>query len=187
MEYRQPAYEDTLLVAGCKRNDRVAQERLYRKYFELAYRICNRYTPQQNDTLAVVNEGFLKIFRHIAEWEPEKGQLGAWIRRILINTALDHIRSLHRSVAHSPLETAVHLQLNEEALDRITADELLKLVRSLPPVMQAVFNLYEVEGYSHKEIAGLMCITESTSRWHLTAAKKKLRNLFREGQSVVSG
>jgi RNA polymerase sigma-70 factor (ECF subfamily) len=178
LDFNQPAYADPTLVTGCKRNDRVAQERLYQKYFDQAYRLCNRYTSQPSDALAVVNEGFLKVFRHIASFRFDAGTLGAWISRIMVNTAIDTIRKKNRMIPHQELEQAEPTSFTEDILSRLHADEIMAIIKMLPAVSQAVFNLYEIEGYQHKEIAAMMQISESTSRWHLTEAKKKLRELY---------
>jgi RNA polymerase sigma-70 factor (ECF subfamily) len=179
--------DDKALIEACLRHDRMAQEFLYQRYFEDAFRTCNRYLSQYADVMEVVNAGFLKVFQHLRRYDPGQGSPGAWIHRIMVNTAIDHIRKEGRVTAE-PLpeqETPALFVHNEAAADMDAADVLV-LVKILPPATRVVFNMSVMEGYSHKEIAQTLNMSESTSRWHLTEAKKRLQQLLREKEKIVS-
>lgn len=178
--------DDATLIAACLRHDRVAQECFYQKYFDDAYRTCNRYLRQHDDVMSVVNTGFLKVFQHLDRFRFGQGTPGAWIHRIMVRTAIDHLRREQRDQLHAPLAPeGVALPSGEEdALSRMRADEILRLVKRLPPVMRAVFNFAVVEGYAHKDIARELQISESTSRWHLAEAKKRLQ-VWLQGKETI--
>lgn len=179
--------EDKALIKACLCHDRMAQERFYQKYFEDAYRTCNRYLSQYADVMAVVNEGFLKVFQNLERYDPAQGTAGAWIHRIMMHSAIDHIRKENRITTISlNEEDSLGMSVDNEVLNDIDAEELLIVVKDLPPATRVVFNMFVMEGYSHKEIAQHLELSESTSRWHLTEAKKRLQKLIREKKRMVS-
>jgi len=166
----------------------MAQECFYQKYFEDAYRTCNRYLAQHADVMAVMNEGFLKVFQNLQHYNYKLGTPGAWIHRIMVRTAIDHIRKENRITMMASLaeEETTALAVDNEVLSSIEAEEVLIMVKSLPPATRAVFNMFVIEGYSHREIARELRLSESTSRWHLTEAKKRLQQLVREKEKIIS-
>lgn len=180
--------DDRALIKACLRHDRVAQACFYQKYFADAYRTCNRYLSQHSDIMAVVNEGFLKVFQHLNDYDPARGRPGAWIHRIMVHTALDQLRQQSRLFRTEPLEGApASLPVETDAgIAAIGAEELLLMVKRLPPVTRAVVNLSIVEGYSHREIALELGIGESTSRWHLSEGKKRLQLLAAEKVKLIA-
>ena len=137
--------------------------------------ICLRYTKNEEDAVEVLNNGFLKVFKNIQRYEPAQASLYTWIRTIVVRSCLDHIRSKQRMVPHEELlpETEVHIPAS--VIGSMKAADILALVRGLPPATGAVFNLYAIEGYSHKEIGTLLNISEGTSKWHLSTARKALQ------------
>lgn len=155
----------------------------------MAYRSCNRYLPQHEDTMAVVNEGFFKVFQNLNKYDAKQGELGAWIHRIMVNTAIDQLRKDKRTwlIRSDELtEKEEPGQRINEGLAKMEADEILFIIKKLPSVTRAVFNFIEIEGYSHKEVAGQLDITEGTSRWHLSEAKKRLKQYLRQQEKALN-
>jgi RNA polymerase sigma-70 factor (ECF subfamily) len=137
--------------------------------------ICLRYTKNDDDAVEVLNNGFLKVFQHINRYEFTKASLYTWIRTIVVNTCLDFIKKKARAERHYELNNSVDVHVPADVVSRMKAAELLQLVRGLPPSTGAVFNLYVIEGYSHREIGKLLGISEGTSKWHLSEARKSLQ------------
>ncbi len=163
------------IIRGCKQNDRKAQEALYKAYYKAMITICLRYTRNEDDAVEVLNSGFLKVFQNIQRYDQAQASLYTWIRTIVVNSCLDFIRKKSRTEQHHELNNASEVHVPAEVVSRMKASELLSLVRSLPPATAAVFNLYVIEGYSHKEIGSLLGISDGTSKWHLSEARKQLQ------------
>ena len=163
------------IVKGCQQRDRKAQEALYKAYYKVMITICLRYTKSEDDAVEVLNNGFLKVFQHIQRYEPAQASLYTWIRTIVVNSCLDFIRKKNRMQVHQELNANVEVHVPADVVNRLKASDLLALIRTLPPSTGAVFNLYVIEGYSHKEIGGLLGISEGTSKWHLSEARKQLQ------------
>lgn len=168
--------EHNNIVKGCKQNDRKSQEGLYKAYYKSMVTICLRYTRNEEDAVEVLNNGFLKVFQNIQRYESKQASLYTWIRTIVINSCLDFIKKKSRSEEHHELAKATEVHVPAEVIGKMKATELLVLIRSLPPSTAAVFNLYVIEGYNHKEIGNLLGISEGTSKWHLSEARKQLQH-----------
>lgn len=171
------AEQDTIsLIEGCKVNDRKAQELLYRQFYGFAMTIAQRYSRDEADAADIMSLAFVKLFKGIHTYDSSKGSLHAWIKRIVINEALDHIRARHRFVSQELLEAAAEeAQVSNSAIDRLNATEVMTMIQQLPPATHAVFVLYAIDGYTHREIAGKLGISEGTSKWHLSEARKTLQ------------
>jgi RNA polymerase sigma factor (sigma-70 family) len=183
--YNNSLYEEnehiTHIIAGCKKNDRKAQERLYRNFYESMMNLCVRYTKSEDDAKLVLNTGFLKVFKNIEKYDSQKAALYTWIRTIIVNSCLDHIKSKQNLIVPNELQESEMLYTDAEANTKVNVTEILHLIRKLPASTQAVFNLYIIEGYNHKEIAAMLHISEGTSKWHLSEARKNLKTqLLRE-------
>lgn len=172
------------LVEGCRAGDRKAQEALYRAYYGAMVSLCLRYTKNDADAVEVLNTGFLKVFQNIHRYNQKQAGLYAWIRTIIMNSCLDFIRQKKGALPSSDIEYAAEVHIPAEAVQKMGAEELLALVRALAPATQAVFNLYVLEGYSHKEIAALLRISEGTSKWHLAAARKQLQQQLQKKENL---
>jgi RNA polymerase sigma-70 factor (ECF subfamily) len=166
------------IITGCRAGNRRAQEQLYRNYYRVMMNICVRYTRNEADAVEVLNNAFLKVFKHIQRYEPAQASLYTWIRTVVINSCLDFIKSKQRVEGAKELTETVDVHIPAEAISKIRAAELLALVRRLPPATQAVFNLYVVEGYNHREISGMLNISEGTSKWHLSEGRKQLQQML---------
>lgn len=167
------------IINGCKLNDRKAQELLYRNFYRAMMTICVRYTKNEADALEVLNTGFYKVYKNIDKYDAKKATLYTWIRTIVINSCLNFIKSRETKSAWKELDQAASVHLSPDVFGKMNAGEILKLVRALPPATQAVFNLYVMEGFNHKEIGKLLGISDGTSKWHLSEARKILQELIK--------
>lgn len=171
--------EQENVIEGCIKGKRGAQEALYKAYYKAMMSLCLRYTKSEEDAVEVLNNGFLKVFQNIKRYEPTQASLYTWIRTLVVNSCLSFTKKKMTAGRHYELNGAdVHVPA--EVVSKLKASELLALVRSLPPATAAVFNLYAVEGYSHKEIADLLSISTGTSKWHLSEARKQLQQKVKE-------
>jgi len=169
---------DIELINGCINNNRKAQEHLYKKFYEPITSICLRYTRNQEDAIEVLHNGFLKVFKNIHTYDVSRASLYTWIRTIVINSAIDFVRQRGKFHTNIELEKVEEPAIDADAIQRMSAHEVLQLVQQLSPATQTVFNLYVVEGYNHREIANLLGISEGTSKWHLSEARKQLQKLL---------
>lgn len=169
-----------LLLEGCLANNRKAQEGLYRQFYGFAMTIALRYSRDEHDAADIMSHAFVKIFKSIKTFDASKGSLHAWIKRIVVNEGLDHIKSRNRFSEHVELETVAEPEINNNALEQMGAEEIMDLIKKLPPATHAVFVLYAVEGYNHREIGERLNISEGTSKWHLSEARKTLQKQLQE-------
>ena len=145
--------------------------------------LCLRYTKNETDALEVLNTGFYKVFKNIHRYNPAKATLYTWIRTVIINSCLDVIKKNQQRSETGELDQAAAVHVPPGVIAKMSASEILQLVRHLPPATQAVFNLYVIEGYNHSEIGKLIGISEGTSKWHLSEARKRLQKMINEQNS----
>lgn len=171
--------EISKLVKGLQRHDRKSQEAVYQRYFGLMMSMGMRYCENWDDAKEVVNTAFFKVFTKIDNYEG-KGSFEGWMKRTLVNTALDFIKAKKVNKANVEDIDAFEEEIYSEndAEWSIGAEDILKLVQSLPDATRAVFNLYVIEGYKHKEIAEKLEISEGTSHWHLLNARRLLQAML---------
>ncbi len=165
------------LIEGCLNEERWAQKTLYETFYGKMMGVSLRYSNSSEDAKDIVNEGFIKVFRYLHRYKVGTS-LEGWIRRIMINTSIDFYRKevRHRS---EDLETVYDAHTNEaDAISTYSAKEIMAVIQQLPPSYRAVFNLYAIEGYSHREVATMLNISESTSRSNLVKARIKLKTLL---------
>ena len=141
---------------------------------------CLRYTKNEMDAMEVLNSGFYKVFKNIHQYDPDKASLYTWIRTIIINNCLDFIRVKEKNIKAEELDKAEEIELEPEIISKMKSVDLLEMIRQLPTATQTVFNLYVIEGYTHKEIGQMVGISEGTSKWHLSEARKILKQLIQE-------
>ena len=174
------------IILGCQEDKPIFQKKLYEQYYNSFLKICMRYTKNDQDAEHILHDSFLKIFKSIKEYEG-KGSFDGWMKRIVVNCNLDFLRSKSakdQSNVYMPEDiTVLHFTTKEaNALDKLSCKELMKLVQQLPQTTQTVFNLFVFDGYSHKEIAQHMNMSEGTSQWHVNNARKvlqqKIKNLY---------
>lgn len=142
--------------------------------------ICLRYTRTEEDAIEVLNNGFLRIFQQIEKFNPERGSLYTWMRKLMVHACADFVKQ-RQPIGGISLETEQDAGIEAEIIHRLDAKELLQTIRALPPATAAVLNLFAIEGYSHKEVAQLLNISTGTSKWHLSEAKKLLHQKLKTG------
>jgi RNA polymerase sigma factor (sigma-70 family) len=140
--------------------------------------ISLRYSLNRDDALEVVNDAFIKIFNNIVNFNSDK-PFKAWLRTILVNTAIDRRRKDLKFQLNVELDDAIPASISANALENLNAQDILKLMKELSPIQLTIFNLYEIDGYSHDEIAQILNIAVSSSRVYLSRAKERLRNILR--------
>ena len=148
--------------------------------------VCLRYTRNDEDAVEVLNNGFLKVFKNIQRYDPKQASLYTWIRTIVINGCIDFIKQKNRPEKINELSEESEVHIEPDVITKMKASELLDQVRRLTPATQTVFNLYVIEGYNHKEIAQLLTISEGTSKWHLSEARKNLQQWINEPKAKIS-
>ena len=168
------------LLAGCLRNHRQSQELLYRQFYGYAMSVCLRYAPTREGALEVLNDGFLKVFTRLEQYDSAQPFKG-WLRRILINSALDHYRQEVRHHHFEDVEQAGKTIVSEsaDAYSQLAHEELLGLIQRLSPAYRLVFNLYVMDGFTHDEIAAQLGISVGASKSNLARARENLRSYLK--------
>jgi RNA polymerase sigma-70 factor (ECF subfamily) len=134
--------------------------------------LCNTYTKKDEDALEVLQDGFLKIFQQIHTYDASKSSLYTWMRTVMIRTAIDFLRKNRKEPQTIEWEELHDSGIDAEAMQKMSTDEISTILMQLSETTRAVFKLFISEGYSHKEIGEFMKISEGTSRWHLSEARK---------------
>jgi RNA polymerase sigma factor (sigma-70 family) len=165
------------IISQCKTGSLKYQELLYKHFYSYAMGVSLRYSLNRDDALEVVNDAFIKVFNAIHNFDSQK-PFKAWLRTILVNTAIDRRRKDLKFQLNVELENATTAN-NATAIENLNVQDILKLMNELPPMQLTIFNLYEIDGYSHDEIAHLLVIPVSSSRVYLSRAKEKLRSILR--------
>lgn len=167
------------LIAGCIRGDRKAQAELYQRFAPRMFGVCLRYAANNEEAEDILQEGFLKVFKKLESYRGE-GSFEGWVRRIFVNTAIEHFR---RKTRLHPLTGAEEETIEGKyltALDQMAEKDIVQLVQGLPPGYRTVFNLYVVEGYTHRQISEMLHISEGTSKSQLSRAKQILQELVQQ-------
>lgn len=169
---------DRELIKLCKKGDRKGQKLLFNKFSAAMTRLCLRYIKNEEETLEVVSEGFIKVFKHLQQFHYEReGGLVVWVKTIMVNESLQYLRK-HKPMYVNIDDDHIGETVNNEALSEMDAEYIYTAILKLPDGYRTVFNLYVIEGYSHKEIAEKLQISEGSSRSQLTHARKKLQRLI---------
>ncbi len=172
------------LIQGCIRGDKKCQEAIFRRYAGKMLAVCMRYARHRMEAEDLLQDAFIKVFRNINKFQ-SKGSFEGWIRRIVVNTALKNIDRK----AFTNEQIGIDVMHDEGALPTVYSDlgeeDLLNMIATLPDGYRLVFNLYAIEGLSHKEIADLLGIKESTSRSQLVKARKMLQEMIVKVQKIA--
>jgi RNA polymerase sigma factor (sigma-70 family) len=176
---REPEYskEFNKVLKGCSRGKIRAREELFKLYYGYVMSVALRFSSCHDNALEITNDSFLKIFMKIGTHKIEK-EFKAWVRKIVINTAIDRYRTDEKNNVEVSIEAACNEPADESIIDDLNAEEIIKLINSLPVNYRYTFSLFEIEGFSHDEIALRLGITAGTSRSNLTRAKKMLRQMI---------
>lgn len=176
--------ELTDLIAGCQLGNRKAQELLYKLYAAKMLGVCMRYATGKTEAEDMLQNGFIKVFGKITDFKGE-GSFEGWVRRIMVHTSIEYYRKHHKLIQLVEMETAGAEQaVNPVAAANLEAKDLLAIIQTLPPGYRLVFNLYAIEGYSHKEIGGIMNISEGASKSQLSRARTILRETVNKTEGV---
>jgi len=173
--YSNETMNDQTLITRCLKGDSDAQRLLFEKYAPKMMSVCMRYMRDEHDAQDVLQDGFIKVFFNLKNYVAS-GTLESWIRKVIVNTALDQLRKNTKFSHTSDIWNIEHkIKTTESTSDQLMADDLIKLIQELPNNYRTVFNLFALEGYSHKEIAEMLKITENTSKSHYFRARAILR------------
>ena len=164
------------LLDRCLKNDAKAQKELYDLYSRKMYGVCKGYTNSREDANDIMQEAFLKVFRNLSKYD-SKGSVGAWVRRIFVNTAIDYYRKSEREIEAISIEPEMeeNVFVDKESYSNIDYEHFILLMQQLPEKARLVFNLFNIEGYSHKEIAYKLSISEGTSKSQYSRARQLLK------------
>jgi RNA polymerase sigma-70 factor (ECF subfamily) len=174
-------YTEEELINGCRKGDRTCQHLLYKQFSKRLMAVCLRYSKSVPEAEDVLQEGFVKIYQHLPNFKGQS-QLATWMTRIMVNTALN----MHRKKLYLfPMVDVgeVSLETSAESLNTLAFEQLLDMIQSLPHGCQLIFNMYAVEGYTHQEIAGLLGISEGTSKSQYARAKELLRKQLQQEEN----
>lgn len=179
MPFSKSTLPEQDLIKGCILNERRMQELLYRRYCASMMVLCKTYAKNDEDAIEVLQDGFLKIFQQIEKYDANISSLYTWMRQIMVYTAIDFLRKQSRKNVSVEWKDEHDPAIEADALQRMSAQQVQCLLQHLPATTRMVFNLYITEGYNHKEIGDLLNISEGTSRWHLSEARKNLIHLLK--------
>ena len=170
-------FTESDLISACICQERWAQQLLYETHYGALMAVCLRYSRSEDEAVDLLHEGFIKIFTQLHKYQPDTA-LAAWMKRVMVNNCIDFYR---KQVRQRTMEITEADQLHSpdaDAISQYSEKEILDSVRKLPPAYRTIFNMYVIEGFSHKEIGEKMNITESTSRSNLVKARLKLKEFL---------
>ncbi|MBI9033800.1 MAG: sigma-70 family RNA polymerase sigma factor [Bacteroidales bacterium] len=163
------------IIAGCLRKEPRAQQELYKAFAPKMYGVCLRYAKNEMEADDILQEGFIKVFGYLESYRNE-GSLEGWIRRTMVNTAINYYRKNLKHANQLDLSGLEIVNDNDiSVVDKLSADEIIGLIQDLPEVYRVTFNMYVIEGYTHKKIAEILDISENTSKSQLLRARKLLK------------
>lgn len=161
------------MIKLCTQNDRKGQEYIYRCFFSSMHRMCLKYTHDEDELISIINDGFLKAFKKIEQFQ-FNGSFEGWLRRVVFSTLADYFRKKNRGVAF--LEIQDNGATDAEALNKLYFEDLISYLHVLPETTKKVFIKFHLEGYAHNEIAEDLRISEGTSKWHVFQARQILKD-----------
>ncbi len=173
------------IIKGCLKNNRESQKALYDMFYTKMLGICQRYAKDNTEAKEILQEGFYKVFGDLKNFKVT-GSFEEWLRKIIVNSCIEHLRRNKQNLIVSTVYAtkapvkAEEAMSDEELVLQIGSSEIIKAVQQLTPAYRMVFNLFSIEKYSHKEIAGMLDISEDTSESNLSKAKFNLRKNLRQ-------
>jgi RNA polymerase sigma factor (sigma-70 family) len=179
MSFTDTAINSAHLIHGCASNDRRSQELFYKKFYNPMMAVCFRYIRNREDALEVLHTGFLKAFQNIGSFDETKSSLFTWVYTIMVRSSIDFLRKRNPMIQSVEWTENTEPEIQAEVLINKSGEEIMCFLNQLFVTTAAVFNLHAIEGYNHKEIGRLLNISEGTSKWHLSEAKKKLAALLK--------
>ena len=166
------------LIQGCMQGDKNSQKALYKHFYGYAMGICLRYSKNAEEATEVMNDGFMKVFTKIHKYDENRSFKG-WLRKIMINTALDNYRHNLKHYYTQDIHAGEAAPATENILAEMAYQEIVSIVQRLSPAYRTVFNLYVIDGYTHDEIAEMLGISVGTSKSNLSKARENLREMLK--------
>lgn len=179
-----------IILDGCRLNNRAAQKELYSHYYGYAMSIAQMYANGYDNAVEMVNDGFLRIFTSLKSFEPRFENVGAsftvWIRRIIVNACIDHIRKYQKKEMAASVEiTSLIISTKDQGADqKLEQKDIINCVQQLSPAYKGVFSLFVIEGYSHEEIARELNISVGASKSNLFKARQQLQELLKKSNVI---
>jgi RNA polymerase sigma factor (sigma-70 family) len=165
------------ILTGCRKLRRESQKLLYEEFYGYGMSICLRYADNREEASEILNDGFMKIFKNIKQFDLTR-PFKPWLRKIMVNTAINLYRQKQRNIQSEEIEKAHRQSETESIISGISYQEIIGILRKLPPSYRTVFNLYAIEGYKHEEIAKMLGISVGTSKSNLFKAKEALKKIL---------
>lgn len=168
--------DDLVLIQKIMAGDKAAMQLLYEQHERHWFRLCLRYGKNRSEAQDILQEGLIMVFRDLGQFDAERGAFSTWSNRVMVNAALRFLKKHQWQQSFEDLETAdTESDISQSILGKITAKELTQVIQQLPSGYRIIFNMFEIEGYSHQEIADALNISVGTSKSQLSKAKKALR------------
>lgn len=168
-----------VIIQECAANNRLSQEKLYRRFYPALILLCKRFFPDNHEALEVLNDGMIKVFKNITSYQQQKGDFFNWIYTVVRNTALDRLK-LVRIPASQDLNGFQEASRQHNPLQSLEQKDLLILLDALPPATRTICNLFYIEGFSITDIASILHISSGTVKWHLSETRKKMKPVFKK-------
>lgn len=173
------------IINACKKGKKESQVQLYRDYYNYAISITLRYSKTRPEAEEIANDGFVKVFQNLGKYDP-KYPFQSWLRRIMINSSIDYFRKHKKHYNQLDITYAKTSSVSPAAISRLSEEEILNCVKTLSPAYRMVFNLFVVEGFSHKDIAEQLGVSIGTSKSNLAKARSKLKQLLKHNYQLDS-
>ncbi len=167
------------IIQGCRKQDMQSQQLLYKHFYPAMIRICFRYAGDADGAGSIYNNAMLRVFKSIHTYS-EEGKLSGWIKAIVVNCCIDFCKKKNIFKNTLPDFTGEEVSIEPEVFDRVSYKEVLQVINQLPGATATVFRLFVYEGLTHKQIAEHLAISEGTSKWHVSEAKKLLKQKFEQ-------
>lgn len=168
------------IIKGCKQNNRLSQEKLYMQCYPVLDGLCKRFFDDEHEIVTAINNGMLRVFKNIGEYNEVKSELITWIYTIVRNEALTMIRNKNTVVGTTELTTELSTEITIEPFSKATEQDAVFYLRKLPGTTRAACSLFYIEGYSIREIASSLDMKEGTVKWHLNEGRKQLQSTFKK-------
>ncbi len=172
------------IINGCRQGDRLSQKHLYQQFYQYGMNISHRYARTNSEAEEILNDAFLRVFTKIEMYNIDLPFV-TWFHTIVVRSAINYLKKYENKPVTTDIEMGRAAIIQEDALSKMSSDEIIALVRQLPPSYRATFNLSVVEGYAHNEIAAIMGVTEGTARSNLMIARQKLQKMVSQSKKIV--
>ncbi len=167
------------IIEGCKKHNRLSQEKLYRQFYPALFALCKTFFKDEQDIISVLNNGMLRVFKNIEQFDPEKGTLFNWIYTIIRNAALTELRKIKDESEKMVYTDTLPDLISYNPFKEKEWDDIFELLERLPATTRAVCTLFYIEEFSIKEIVDLLDMKEGTVKWHLNESRNRLRHIFK--------